>query len=299
MSSLVEDEQSPLRVVFRKNPSDVSEIERLNYLYNDTDVDVKGRVDTESRNFLERTYKSVTAASLNMLRKVGLYPIGKRNTLRVEPIPLKDGVVGGYTDGTDVTINSNIIPGTDDYRKSMDWYRNLRGKLGKYIYDKFGTPENARENVRYVTGHEVGHIPQLNRLRTKKGKITPVFRDEILNALKERYAANLPKWAKGLSTLLALISHKGPLEGLNEVYTENVFKGRDTGQIRYDPTDVITSYDGFKKAANSSLYDMGYRTAAEYYGDWAENPRKMAHQYLDGYFKAMGSHPGGKMKQAA
>ncbi len=271
------------------------------YLYDDTDLRIDGDITPEGEAVLKDTYRRIGAATNNAMRKVGLYATGTgTEVISTDYIPAEDGLIGGYTDGNVVGINQGMIPGTRHYGKFKEWVHRQQGRLGRYLYDKFGTDDSAIEALRYTSGHEKLHkSTQLNPMKTADGKVTPVFAKELLKTLTERYESGLPKWAKWLAPLMARSTYVPLIEGLNEVTTENVMNGETTYTVRQKRATGPTTYDKFAAAAADSLYRIGVEermdgnySGMDFYSDWADNPGKFTNRYIDGFFSASGKYCG-------
>ena len=290
------DSDAVLRVAYRNK--DV--FERMNSMRNlrdETDVLMTGEsIEPEAENFLRVTYRGNTAASKNAMRRVGLYPTdGDTGILMAETIDPDDGLIGGYTDGRVVGINTNVVPGTRQYGRFRERIKRVQGQFGRYLYDKFGSYDLAAESARYTLGHEDLHKKtQLNPMKKYDGKKSPVFRDELVDNLTERYRQNLPKALRWLAKPLAHMSYRPLLEGLNEVTSENVFNGESTLSVRQKRGNGPTTYDRPAAAAADSLYRIGVEekmdrsyNGMDFYSDWADNPGKFMNRYINGFMEGL------------
>jgi hypothetical protein len=289
----------------------LNEIEALRSLYENTAVSVSGIADRAVETRLEKVYRTTNAAAEHAMNKMGLYPVLEgREHLRVECIdPEENGLIQGYTSGGPVTINESVIPGTRGYGKFRNWMDRQRGNFARYLYDKLGTEESATENVRYTIGHETLHNKtQLRPMKTYNGRETQPFAEALVERLTERYQENLPQGAKWLGKFLAYRTYRPLLEGLNEVATENVYKGENTQVVKEKRSKGPTTYDAFTAAAADALGKIGsdrkgdpYYTALEFYSDYADRPNHMIDRYIDGFFESYSGLAKGGMqgRQAA
>jgi hypothetical protein len=231
------------------------------------------------------------------MNKRGLYPtLSGREHLRVERMDPEEtgGFIGGYTSGGPVTVNESIIPGTSGYGRFRDWMNRQRGDFARYLYDKFGTDESATESMRYTIGHETLHNKtQLRPMKTYDGRETQPFAEALLERLTQRYSENMPKGFKWLGKYMAYKTFRMPLEGLNEVATENIYNGENTQAVKEKASKDPTFYGFLKAAAAGALGKIGYEdrgdsyyTAMDYYSDFADKPKHMLDRYIDGFFES-------------
>lgn len=250
---------------------------RLKHLYENTLVDVRGRISNEHRVDLRHKYKSASATARYKMEELGLYPTHYgTNRLVADSIPPGRGFIGGYTDGESVSVNTYGMPGTTDYCKFMNWLGRKRDMLGRYLYEKFGTSKRADESLFYTIGHEVLHtLTQLNNMKTRNGKKMN-FRQLVFSKLMERYESKLNKGLKWLAPLFAHISERAVIEGINEVATENVYYGKPVSQIIRERGEGKTYYDKLAFGAAGSLNSMNLypgKEAMQFYEKSAQDPR--------------------------
>jgi hypothetical protein len=275
----------------------LEEIRKLNELYDGIDVSVSGAADQKTKERLGNVYRGANASAEHAMGKSGLYPVlDGWEHLRVEAIDPEEtgGLIGGYTSGGPVTINESIIPGTRSYGRFRNWMDRQRGSFSRYLYEKFGTDESASESVRYTIGHETLHNKtQLRPMRTYDGRKTQPFAEALIERLSDRYSENLPKGAKWLGKFMANMTYKPLLEGLNEVASENIYRGENTQSVKEKRARGPTTYDAFTAAAADAIGKIGsdrngdpHYTAMEFYSDYAERPRHMLDWYIDGFFES-------------
>jgi len=251
------------------------EMDRLQRLYDETRVDVRGPVDAIRAGFLERVVKSTSAAAKNAMIKVGLYPTTlSREILDVVPMGADKGLTAAYTNGERMGINASIVPSTPYHIDLANSLRYARGRLAEYLYERFGTQEGAEEQVMYSLGHERLHdYTQLRPIVRGDGSRAKPFRTALLEAMTDSYRRGLNGRAKVLAPLLAYLSHTPLLEGLNEVATESVYNGKSVNHVRSERTSRgVTTYDGFAAAGATALARMGYQDPMEFYSAFAHDP---------------------------
>jgi hypothetical protein len=274
---------------------------RLESLYNDITVDVRGRglVSEERKSYIGNMYRGISAGVKLALEKTGLIPKNKPEMIQIDDIEPEDGVVSAYTDGHVKGINVNIIPGTSYYSRFRKLLRGMGGRIGSALYEKYGTTERAEDSLSYATCHEDLHDQtQLFPLNTKDGRTTKTsFREALYINLKNRYSKNLPNGFKWLAPFCAYVTHIPALEGLNEVATENVWNKLDASEVASKRKRGEFSYDKFASVAADAIRSMGKESALEFYRDWAENPG-LLDKYIKGFFGSM-RNPGAPLARSA
>jgi hypothetical protein len=140
----------------------------------------------------------------------------------------------------------------------------LKGRFGRYLYRKFGTPKSAERSNRDTFTHECVHdYAQLRKTRTSDGKKADSFAEVLYRDLRRRFERNMPTGTKWLAPLFANYTFRNVLEGLTEVTTENIMDGKGARQIYNERQSRPTTYDVFAKDAAEACYDMGLEPGNE------------------------------------
>ncbi len=266
---------------------------KIDGLYNETVVDVSGYATPESKSILAENGRIANAAIKNRLMEERLYTGDFSNFRRyvITDVDPEKGVVGGYTDGSVTHFNSYTLPSErEKYGIFRDTIRDIRGRLGRYIWDKFGNARSAeKSNRRTVYHEEIHNLLQLNPLIKEGGKKTEVLCDVLYTRLNQRYRESLPKGLKFLSPLFAHISYKPMVEGMAEVGTENTLEGKSAYEAGRDfAENAVTSYDVFGAAGGKSIDETGSRDVYHFCSKCADNPVGMIDKYIDGFYDSMG-----------
>lgn len=258
-------------------------------------VAVNGALAPEKRHVLAGIVSNAYHTVASAMRRYGLMPqYRSTETVRAEAIEPGAGIVGGYTDGRSIALNTYTMPFLEGYHHLRYQIARMRGRFGDYLYEKFGTADSAEYSLGRTAVHEAVHqLAQLRPMRTADGGETPVIADVLQNTLAGRYSANLPKGLKWLAPYLARRTLVPVLEGMAETATENAYEGRSVGQIRGSSRD-ITTYGLFKKAFAGACEDMGYRDAFGAMKDLAYGGERASNAIIGGFYKRLNEIAGAR-----
>ncbi len=290
--------------------------ERTRRLFDEADVSVWGNVSGNVRRSLIDTGKMADAAWENAMIEEGMYSDYSPTDIFVENHGYNgNGLLNGYTNGKKIGINEAVVPGTMGYEEFIKTIKFSDDPISGMLRDIYSTRDGAYDALKETIYHEDGHNKtQLKKLKTKWNTSKRTFVDAVrvetrnyisdlldtsLNskinlAGREYTGESLKNEAKlysgnfDIKEFLAAIFSTGPIEGSNQLTTENVMKNKSNYQIhREKKENGITTYDKFTEAAAYALDKMGFDNGLQFYRSWIDNPG-IIKTYIRNFFEYSG-----------
>lgn len=293
-------------------------IDTVNRLYDEADVSVHGNINGNVRRSLIDTGKIAHAAWENAMIEEGLYSDYKSTEIFVENHGYDgNGLLNGYTDGKRIGINEAIVPGTRGYEEFIKTIKLSDDPTSGLLRDIYSTRDGAYDALKETIYHEDGHNKtQLKKLKTKWNTSKRTFVDAVraetrnyvsdlldtrlnskINLAGREYTGkslkNEMKLYSGnfdIKEFLAAVISTGPIEGSNQLTTENVMKNKSNYQIHREKKESgINTYDKFTEAAAYALDSMGFDNGLQFYRSWVDNPGIMK-TYIRKFFEYNGQN---------